>query len=87
MSERNPTTRINSYHDAKRNLLGNKAGNVPPAWRDSKDKQKEQGSKILLSRLPPDVGEPDVEVRSCPNVHLKRTGPRATVARNCSGRP
>ncbi|OAX42449.1 hypothetical protein K503DRAFT_766807 [Rhizopogon vinicolor AM-OR11-026] len=61
MSVRNPTTRIGSYHGAKRNLLGNKAGNVPPAWRDSTDKQKERGSKILLSRLPPDVGEPDVE--------------------------
>jgi len=34
---------------------------VPPAWRDSKDKQKERGSKILLSRLPVDVGETEVE--------------------------
>ncbi|KAG2139561.1 hypothetical protein BD769DRAFT_207114 [Suillus cothurnatus] len=53
--------RITSYHGAKRNLLGNQAGNVPPAWRDSKDKQKERGSKILLSRLPVDVGETEVE--------------------------
>jgi hypothetical protein len=61
--------------------------NVPPAWRDSKDKQKERGSKILLSRLPVDVGETEVEVRSCLNVHLKGTGPPATIARNCSGKP
>jgi len=64
--DRLPATRINSYHGAKRTLLGNQAGNVPPAWRDSKDKQKERGSKILLSRLPVDVGETDVEVRGCP---------------------
>ncbi|KAG0696594.1 hypothetical protein DFH29DRAFT_812790 [Suillus ampliporus] len=50
-----------SYHGAKRTLLGNQAGNVPPAWRDAKDKQKERGSKILLSRLPVDVGETEVE--------------------------
>ncbi|KAG2156804.1 uncharacterized protein EDB93DRAFT_1125721 [Suillus bovinus] len=56
-----PQARITSYHGAKRNLLGNQAGNVPPAWRDSKAKQKEQGSKILLSRLPVDVGETEVE--------------------------
>ncbi|KAG1862022.1 hypothetical protein DFJ58DRAFT_775985 [Suillus subalutaceus] len=56
-----PHARITSYHGAKRNLLGNQAGNVPPAWRDSKDKQKERGSKILLSRLPVDVGETEVE--------------------------
>ncbi|KAG1776348.1 hypothetical protein EV702DRAFT_1109994 [Suillus placidus] len=56
-----PQARITSYHGAKRNLLGNQAGSVPPAWRDSKDKQKERGSKILLSRLPVDVGETEVE--------------------------
>ncbi|KAG1760773.1 hypothetical protein EDD22DRAFT_899712 [Suillus occidentalis] len=56
-----PQARITSYHGVKRNLLGNQAGNVPPAWRDSKDKQKERGSKILLSRLPVDVGETEVE--------------------------
>ncbi|KAG2128720.1 hypothetical protein DEU56DRAFT_818758 [Suillus clintonianus] len=59
--DRPQATRITSYHGAKRNLLGNQAGNVPPAWRESKDKQKERGSKILLSRLPVDVGETEVE--------------------------
>ncbi|KAG1736078.1 uncharacterized protein EDB91DRAFT_534840 [Suillus paluster] len=59
--DRPQAMRITSYHGAKRNLLGNQAGNVPPAWRDSKDKQKERGSKILLSRLPVDVGETEVE--------------------------
>jgi THO complex subunit 4 len=82
-----PQARITSYHGVKRNLLGNQAGNVPPAWRDSKDKQKERGSKILLSRLPVDVGETEVEVRGYPNIHLKGTGPQATVHRNCSRKP
>ena len=50
------------YHSSKRHLLGNQAGHVPPAWRDQK--QKDQGSKILLSRLPPDVGELEVEESS-----------------------
>ncbi|KAF8556023.1 hypothetical protein OG21DRAFT_1483374 [Imleria badia] len=40
------------YHSSKRLLLGNQAGQVPPAWREQK--QKDSGSKILLSRLPPD---------------------------------
>ncbi|KAI9567532.1 hypothetical protein HD554DRAFT_2107846 [Boletus coccyginus] len=53
------TTRIANYHSPKRHLLGNQAGQVPPAWRDQK--QKDHGSKILLSRLPPDVGELEVE--------------------------
>ncbi|KAL4071428.1 hypothetical protein V8B97DRAFT_2007441 [Scleroderma yunnanense] len=51
--------RIHAYHNQKRNLLGPRAAQVPPAWRDQKT--KEQGSKILLSRLPPDVGETEVE--------------------------
>lgn len=55
-------SRIANYHSPKRLLLGNQAGQVPPAWRDQK--QKDQGSKILLSRLPPDVGELEVE-ESC----------------------
>lgn len=57
--QRSASTRIANYHSSKRHLLGNQAGQVPPAWRDQK--QKEQGSKILLSRLPPDVGELEIE--------------------------
>jgi THO complex subunit 4 len=52
----------------KRQFLGNRAGNVPPAWRETaplangKQKATEQGSKILLTNLPVDVGEKEVEV-------------------------
>lgn len=53
------------HHNAKRQLLGNPAANVAPAWKvnaQGKDKQKvEDGSKILLSRLPADVRELEVE--------------------------
>ncbi|KAH7919047.1 hypothetical protein BV22DRAFT_1041269 [Leucogyrophana mollusca] len=61
--QRVPPARFNSYHSTKRQLLGNQAGAIPPAWKDAKDKQKaqEQGSKILLSRLPTDVGETEIE--------------------------
>ena len=58
-----PPSRIANHHNPKRNLLGNKAAQVPPAWRDQKQKEQ-QGSKILLSHLPPDVGELEVEESS-----------------------
>ena len=71
-----PYARLNSFHGPKRQLLGHKAGQAPPAWRTafvapnqvgvasvSKGKVvQEQGSRIFLSRLPVDVGEKDVEV-------------------------
>ena len=56
---------------AKRRLLGNQAGLVPPAWRDSKSRE-DHGSKILLSRLPPDVGEVEVE-ESAPLISVALT--------------
>lgn len=59
--------RIHTYHNQKRNLLGPRAAQVPPAWRDQNP--KDQGSKILLSRLPPDVGETEVEVRTGAAMH------------------
>lgn len=61
--------RVSSHNGAKRQILGNPAAKVAPAWKvntPSKDKQKaqeEEGSKILLSRLPEDVGDNEVEVR------------------------
>ncbi|KAI6043913.1 hypothetical protein EDC04DRAFT_2646117 [Pisolithus marmoratus] len=60
MYNHNKATRINAYHSQKRSLLGSPAGQVPPAWRDQKP-DVEPGSKILLSRLPPDVSETEVE--------------------------
>ncbi|KAF9456466.1 hypothetical protein BDZ94DRAFT_1177637 [Collybia nuda] len=69
-----PHARLNSYHGPKRQLLGNQAGHAAPAWRNvhelpgqtvalAKNRQnvQDQGSKILLSRLPVDVGEKEVE--------------------------
>jgi len=54
----------------KRQILGHPAANVQPAWRASistaTQEQKvldDRGSKILLSRLPVDVGESEVQVR------------------------
>jgi len=60
-----PNARFNSHHGAKRQLLGSPAASVAPAWKmnaQAKEKQKLQdGSKILLSRLPADVRELEVE--------------------------
>lgn len=68
-----PYARLNAFHGPKRQVLGNHAGVVPPAWRvtpgmlppGAKGKQVAQGiqdSKIFLSRLPLDVSESEVEV-------------------------
>lgn len=70
-----PHARLNSYYGPKRQILGNHAGHAAPAWRNvhelpgqtaalgkNRHNVQEQGSKILLSRLPVDVGEKEVEV-------------------------
>lgn len=60
-----PNARVNSHHNAKRQLLGSPAAHVAPAWKINaqvKEKQRLEESKILLSRLPADVGELEVEV-------------------------
>lgn len=79
--------RLNSYHGPKRQLLGNPAGHVPPAWRNANvpaglphnanvasgsgtKKVVEVGSKILLSNLPMDVGENEVEVSTSASEHI-----------------
>ncbi|KAI0942071.1 hypothetical protein AcV7_002603 [Taiwanofungus camphoratus] len=64
--------RLNAYHGTKRQLLGNQAGHAAPAWHTNHpvhgkklagpSNAVEKGSKILLSRLPSDVGENEVEV-------------------------
>lgn len=68
--------RLNASRGSKRQLLGNTAAHVAPAWRTNghvpntitgpfgkgKGTEGEQGSKIFLSRLPVDVGEKEVEV-------------------------
>lgn len=65
-----PYARLNSPHGPKRQLLGNHAGHAAPAWKNpqfqvpvGKGKRiMDQGSKILLTRLPSDVPESDVVV-------------------------
>ncbi|KAK0454051.1 uncharacterized protein EV420DRAFT_1556530 [Desarmillaria tabescens] len=66
-------SRYNTFHTQKQQVLGNNAGHVAPAWRGAgssganasigKGKQaaSQAGSKILLSRLPVDVSEKEVE--------------------------
>ncbi|KAI6148517.1 hypothetical protein BKA82DRAFT_944413 [Pisolithus tinctorius] len=66
-------TRINAYHSQKRSLLGSPANQIPPAWREPKP-DVEPGSKILLSRLPPDVSETEVE-----DLFRKTVGPLREV--------
>ncbi|KAF7360351.1 mRNA export protein mlo3 [Mycena venus] len=72
-----PHARLNAFHGQKRQLLGNPAGYIPPAWRNAgpstgphaatngqargRQVSTEPGSKIFLSRLPMDVGETEVE--------------------------
>ncbi|KAK0489633.1 hypothetical protein EDD18DRAFT_1081211 [Armillaria luteobubalina] len=66
-------TRYNTFHTPKQQVLGNNAGHAPPAWRvagssgahasigKGKQAASQAGSKILLSRLPVDVSEKEVE--------------------------
>lgn len=72
------SARLNAYHGTKRQLIGTSAGQVAPAWRTSNGtdgtaaingkiaplskKALQWGSKILLSNLPMDVAEAEVEV-------------------------
>lgn len=75
---------MRTNHSSKRQLLGNQAGRVPPAWRDQR--QTELGSKILLSRLPPDVGELEVEERPSLFLAPSLTQTRVFANRNSSER-
>jgi hypothetical protein len=73
------SARLNAYHGTKRQLLGTSARQVAPAWRTSSGssgsttlngksaplskKTLQRGSKILLTNLPMDVAETEIEVR------------------------
>jgi len=82
-----PKARFNSHHSGKRQLLGNPAAHVAPAWKvnaQAKEKQKSpEESKILLSRLPMDVGDLEVE-----ELFKKTIGPvkEAFIICNSQGR-
>ena len=71
------SARLNAYHGTKRQLIGASANQVAPAWRTTNGtgpaatngstsplskKTLQRGGKILLSNLPMDVAEPEVEV-------------------------
>lgn len=71
------SARLNAYHGAKRQLTGTSPGQVAPAWRTTNGaaavngstsplskKALQRGSKILLSNLPMDVAETEIEVRA-----------------------
>ena len=50
-------------NQSKKHLLGNPAALVPPAWRHQHTQRSEDsGSRILITKLPPDVAEPEIEV-------------------------
>ncbi|EJF57379.1 hypothetical protein DICSQDRAFT_111837 [Dichomitus squalens LYAD-421 SS1] len=57
---------MNTYRSPKQQILGNQATKPPPAWRSdartASGSHSEGGSKILLSRLPADVEENEVEI-------------------------
>jgi len=73
MMNQQPYARLNTFYGPKRQILGNQAGQAAPAWRThvpsipgqstmTKGKQPAQeDSKILLSKLPVDVAEKEVE--------------------------
>jgi hypothetical protein len=79
-STRAGSARLNAYHGAKRQLIGTTASQVAPAWRKSNGtsgpaatngstpplpkKELQRESKMLLSNLPMDVAEAEVEVGS-----------------------
>ncbi|KZP27037.1 hypothetical protein FIBSPDRAFT_918035 [Athelia psychrophila] len=82
------TARVPSGSSAKQQLLGSPAAKVAPAWKPNaqgiKDKGKlQEESKILLSRLPMDVGDTEVE-----DLFKKTVGPvkEAFIIYNSQGR-
>ncbi|KAL1946207.1 hypothetical protein VTO73DRAFT_15334 [Trametes versicolor] len=56
------SSRLNTYHTPKQRILGNPSAHPAPAWRpNARAANTDPGSKILLSRLPLDVEENEVE--------------------------
>ncbi|CDO77088.1 hypothetical protein BN946_scf184473.g32 [Trametes cinnabarina] len=64
--------RFSTYHTHKQRVLGNPSAQPAPAWRPNakaaaSGSRADPGSKILISRLPLDVEENEVEVRPSPD--------------------
>ncbi|KAI0822937.1 hypothetical protein BC628DRAFT_625624 [Trametes gibbosa] len=60
------SSRLNSYHTPKQRILGNASAHPAPAWRPNakavaSGSNTDPGSRILISRLPLDVVENEVE--------------------------
>ncbi|KAL0960033.1 hypothetical protein HGRIS_011681 [Hohenbuehelia grisea] len=71
-TQRQMSKGMHQFHKSKQSVVGNQAGHAPPSWRpngmsaalsSTKGKQPAQdvGSKILLSMLPQDVSEAEIE--------------------------
>lgn len=73
MSRRSSSTRLHYFHGPRQGVLGNQAGRVAPAWRNQAGEREHPrpqaasalGSKILVSSLPSDVSEQEVQVCRC----------------------
>jgi hypothetical protein len=75
------TRSLKAYHGAKGAVLGNQSGRASPSWRGEQQAQRRAsgpgasgahgapgaagGSKVLISNLPKDVRDGEVEVRVC----------------------
>jgi hypothetical protein len=95
-STRAGSARLNTYHGTKRQLIGTTASQVAPAWRTSSGiggpaatnggtspllkKGLQRGSKILLSNLPMDVAETEIEV----GIQLLPHAKSLITCRSCS---
>ncbi|KAH9847464.1 hypothetical protein C2E23DRAFT_863352 [Lenzites betulinus] len=60
------SSRLNNYHTPKQRILGNSTAHPAPAWRPNakaaaSGSNVDPGSRILISRLPLDVVEEEVE--------------------------
>ncbi|KAJ8463930.1 hypothetical protein ONZ51_g9930 [Trametes cubensis] len=61
------SSRLNNYHTHKQKILGNPSAQPAPAWKPNakgaSGSNAEVGSRIIISRLPLDVVENEVEAR------------------------
>ncbi|KAI0631010.1 hypothetical protein C8Q77DRAFT_1062034 [Trametes polyzona] len=66
LSQHAQSSRFNNYHTPKQRILGSQSAHPAPAWRPNarlaSGSNQGPGSKILLSRLPLDVEQEEVEV-------------------------
>ncbi|KAI0332818.1 hypothetical protein GY45DRAFT_1245993 [Cubamyces sp. BRFM 1775] len=65
MNSHAQSSRLNNYHTHKQKVLGNPSSHPAPAWKQNakgaSGSNAEVGSRIIISRLPLDVVENEVE--------------------------